>query len=95
MARRFLIGSGILCQQGQYFSGRIHHHDPLQPATTAFTCLDGMMVSFARRLSARVFFYQQAGRSVQTSHWLCLRSTAWTDRRSEADGVSVSCRTSP
>lgn len=62
------VGYGIVRQERRYFPVRIHLHDPAQPGTTAFTRPDGTVVSFARRLQALVFLYQQAERTVQTSN---------------------------
>jgi len=57
------VGYGIMRQEGRYFPVRLHLHDPVHPGTTAFTRLDGTVVSFAKRLSALVFLYQQEGQS--------------------------------
>jgi hypothetical protein len=60
------VGYGIVRQNRRYFPVRIHLHDPVHPGTTAFTRPDGTVVSFAKRLSALVFLYQRAGRTIQT-----------------------------
>jgi hypothetical protein len=55
-------GYDILRQEKRYFPVRVHLSDPLRPGTTAFTRQDGTVVSFAKRLSALVFLYQQQER---------------------------------
>lgn len=60
------VGYGIMRQDRRYFPVRIHLDDPAHPGTTAFTRPDGTVVSFAKRLSALVFLYQQADRAAQT-----------------------------
>lgn len=52
-------GYDILRQEKRYFPVRVHLTDPVHPGTTAFTRPDGTVVSFAKRLSALVFLYQQ------------------------------------
>lgn len=52
-------GYDILRRDGRYFPVRVHLHDPVHPGTTAFKRPDGTVVSFAKRLSALVFLYQQ------------------------------------
>jgi hypothetical protein len=60
------VGYGITRQDRRYFPVRIHLYDPVHPGTTAFTRPDGTVVSFAKRLSALVFLYQQTDRTAQT-----------------------------
>ncbi len=52
-------GYDILRQERRYFPVRVHLSDTLRPGTTAFTRQDGTVISFAKRLSALVFLYQQ------------------------------------
>jgi hypothetical protein len=61
------VGYGIVRQDRRYFPVRLHLHDPVHPGTTDFTRPDGTVVSFAKRLSALVFLYQRAGRTIQPS----------------------------
>ncbi len=56
------VGYNIVHQDRRYFPVRLHFHDPVHPGTTAFRHPDGIVVSFAKRLSALLFLYQQQDR---------------------------------
>jgi hypothetical protein len=52
-------GYEIIRIEGRYFPVRLHLHDRTHPGASAFTRADGSVVSFAKRLSAIVYLYQQ------------------------------------
>lgn len=52
-------GYDVIRAGGRYFPVRLHLEDPEQPGTSAFQRPDGSVVSFARRLPAILYLYQQ------------------------------------
>jgi hypothetical protein len=52
-------GYDILRVDGRYVPVRVRLQDPTHPGMTAFTRPDCTLVSFAKRLSALVYLYQQ------------------------------------
>ncbi|HET8843288.1 MAG TPA: hypothetical protein VFN35_17630 [Ktedonobacteraceae bacterium] len=56
-------GYSIVRAEGRYFPVRLHLHDTTHPGTTAFTHANGMVASFAKRISALVSLYRQQEQS--------------------------------